>query len=287
MTRPAIDGATRFYGVLGHPVRASLSPALHNAAFAALGINAVYLPLPLHPRHLLEGVRGLLAVGIAGFNLTVPHKQAILPLLDDVAPAARHMGAVNTVRVDEGRLLGTNTDGAGFLLSLQRDLGWQAAGKRVLMLGAGGAGRGVGQALLLAGAAALIIANRTPVRAEELARALAARFPGREVAARTLDAAGEGLAVHLVVNTTSVGMGDGASPLNLSTLSVSEGVADIVYSPALTPLLAQAQALGLPHTNGIGMLLYQGWEAFRFWTGREAPIDVMRAALLAGLAARG
>jgi shikimate dehydrogenase len=283
------DGRTRLYGVLGHPVQASLSPALQNAGFRALGINALYVAFPVQPDRLAEAVRGLAAAGVGGFNLTVPHKVAILPLLDSVLPEAQAIGAVNTVRCEPAgggtRLTGTNTDGGGFLRSLERDLNFQPRGKRILLLGAGGAARGIAHALLREGAAALWIANRTPARATELAEALRARYPAAQIEALPLDGA-RGTAPHLLVNATTVGMGDGGSPVRLSEVRGAEAVLDIVYHPAETPLLAEARALGLPHANGIGMLLYQGAAALEFWTGQAAPVEPMRAALLAALKAR-
>lgn len=282
---PAINGATRLYGILGHPVAGSLSPAMHNAAFQALGINAAYVPFPVPPERLAEAVAGLSAAGVGGFNLTVPHKLAILPLLDEITPTAQAIGAVNTVRCEAGRLSGTNTDGAGLLASLAEELDWQPGGKTVLLLGAGGAARGIAFALLAAGAATLLIANRTPARAGELAAHCKAAFPKANLDTPAWTELA-GLGPHLLINATTVGMGDGASPADLEPLGVSEGVVDIVYSPLETPLLRNAAQRGLPTLNGLGMLLHQGALAFGFWTGQEAPLDVMREALLAGLKAR-
>ena len=280
-----IDGATRIYGILGHPVRSSLSPAMHNAAFRALGINAAYVPFPVSAEHFPEVVRALLLAGVSGFNLTVPHKIAILPLLADITPEARAIGAVNTVRCENGSMAATNTDAEGFRLSLENDLAWQPAGKRVLLLGAGGAARAIAFSLLPAGLGELGVANRTPARAEALASDCRAAQPGTKVGALEL-AATAGWAPELLVNATSVGMGDGKSPVELAGLKVREAVLDIVYTPVETPLLAEAARLGLARANGLGMLLYQGWLAFRFWTGQEAPLEVMRAALEGGLKAR-
>jgi shikimate dehydrogenase len=282
---PGLNGETRLYGVLGHPVRATLSPAMHNAAFQALGINAVYVAFPVPPAQLVAAVRGLVAAGLCGFNLTVPHKTAILPLLDGIEGDAQVMGAVNTVRCAEGRLTGTNTDGDGFLLSLRHDLDFDPAGRDILLLGAGGAARGIAHSLLAAGAARLRIANRGLERARALVEECRARFPAARVEALTLEQA-PGTRPDLLVNATTVGMGDGRAPLDLARVGVRQAVLDIVYHPAETPLLAQAGALGLRRANGVGMLLQQGWLAFRFWTGREPPLDVMREALQRGLSAR-
>ncbi len=279
---PALDGATAVYGLLGHPVRQSLSPAMHNAAFGSLSINAAYLPFPTPPEKLEAAVLGLSAADVKGFNLTMPHKTAILPMLSEILPAARTIGAVNTVRNDGGRLSGTNTDGEGFLRSLAEDLSFDPAGKEALLLGAGGAARAIAFALLSAGVSRLVIANRTVDRAESLAADCKEQNPAPAIEAASIhDLAGN--APHLLVNATTVGMGDGKSPVELEALRVREAVTDIVYHPLETPLLTQAKALGLAHTNGIGMLLYQGAAAFTFWTGREAPVKVMRAALLEGM----
>ena len=280
-----IDGETRLFGVLGHPVRASLSPAMHNAAFAALGMNARYVPFPTLPEYLETAVRGLAKAGVAGFNLTVPHKQTILPLLDEITPQARAIGAVNTVRVTDGQLHGANTDGDGLLAAIDEALGFSCKGAQVLILGAGGAARGIAFALLDAGASQLVISNRTAERAMELAKECARHFPKVEVTGISMDQAAT-LTTGLVINATSVGMGDGHSPVRLDKMQISAGVVDIVYNPLDTPLLLQARALGLPTADGLGMLLHQGWLAFQFWTGVEPPLDVMRTALAKGLAQR-
>ncbi|MDH4120706.1 MAG: shikimate dehydrogenase [Deltaproteobacteria bacterium] len=288
MTGRPIDGTTRLYGVLGHPVSHSLSPAMHNAAFGHLGINAAYVAFPVAPARLPQAIAGLWALGVAGWNLTVPHKESILPLLNTVLPAAQALGAVNTVRVEEdGSLTGTNTDGEGFLRSLDKDLGWNPAGRKALVLGAGGSARAVAAALLAGGVAELILANRTLERAEELAALCRGLAPQAKIDPLPLDQL-EGLAPHLLVNTTTVGMGEShLAPVALERVGVTQAVLDIVYSPPVTPLLAAAQRLGLAHANGLGMLLYQGALAFTFWTGQPAPEDVMRKALLEAMARKG
>ena len=284
-TPPAINGETELYGIIGHPVRHTLSPVIQNAALRALGLNAVYLPLPVAPEHVREALLGLAAVGAKGLNVTVPHKQAVIPCLLELTPEAAAIGAVNCLRLGEGGYEGTNTDGTGFMLSLQEDLAWYPQGKRVLLLGAGGAARAIGWHLLKEGVSRLTIANRTFERAQELARDLRAD-PGGEVDAVPLDAVG-GLGPHLLVNATSVGMGDGHAPVRLRTVEVTEGVIDIVYRPFSTPLLEQARELGLPRANGLGMLLYQGAAAFRYFAGLEAPVAAMREALHQALEAQG
>jgi shikimate dehydrogenase len=283
--QPGIDGGTRIYGIIGHPVRHSLSPVMQNAAFEALGLNARYVPFPVEPRRVGEALAGLAAAGVQGLNVTVPHKQAVMPFLKGLSGAARAIGAVNCLRLaDDGGYEGTNTDGVGFMLSLQHDLDFSPVGKVVLMLGAGGAARAIGWHLLEAGVARLTIANRTFERAQELARALRAD-PGGEVDAIPFDAV-EGKGPHLLINATSVGMGDGHAPVRLRTVEVREAVMDIVYSPPSTPLLEQARELGLARANGMGMLLYQGVAAFKYFTGEEAPVPAMREALVKALEQR-
>lgn len=281
----AIDGHTRVYGILGHPVRHSLSPAMHNAAFAALGTNAVYVAFPVAPERLGAALDGLAAAEVAGLNLTVPHKTAALAHLARCSEAARAIGAVNALRLEPEGWAGANTDGQGFLLSLERDLDWAPAGRRVLLLGAGGSARAIGYTLLRAGVAWLGLANRTPARAESLAADLAAHAGGTPVVPMGLEAAA-GRAPDLLVNTTTVGMGDDRAPLALEPVGVREAVVDIIYAPPRTPLLAEAERLGLRTANGLGMLLYQGVAAFAFWTGVEPPAGAMQAALEAGLAGR-
>jgi shikimate dehydrogenase len=280
MTAPhPIHGGTRVYGLLGQPVAHSLSPAMHNAAFRALGLDSVYVAFPVAPEQIETAISGLAAAGVAGFNLTVPHKSAILPLLTDITPEARAVGAVNTVRCEDGKLHGTNTDGTGFLLSLEHDLGIHPGGKTVLLLGAGGAGRAIAFSLLASDVERLIIANRTVENAQALAMEFGKSFPHSRIECVGLNSVA-GLEPHLLVQATPVGMGDEAIPVELERIGVSEAVVDIIYHPLETPLLKEAGRLGLPYANGIGMLLYQGVAAFRFWTGKEPPVTVMLEALM-------
>jgi shikimate dehydrogenase len=280
-----LSGRTRVFGIVGDPVSHSISPIIQNAAFRALGLDAVYVAFPIAPARLAQALPGLASAGVQGLNVTLPHKQAVIPLCAALTEEARAIGAVNTLKAGPDGWHATNTDGSGFMLSLEHDLHWAPRGKHALMLGAGGAARAVGWQLLKHGAARLTIANRHRERAEALAADLR-KSPGGEVAVVAFDGVA-GLAPDLLVNTTSVGMHDGRSPVELAALRVREAVMDIVYAPPVTPLLEQAAALGLPRTNGMGMLLYQGVAAFRFFTGEEPPVEVMRAALAEELARRG
>lgn len=280
-----ISGHTRVAGVVGWPVEHSVSPAMHNAAYAALGLDWCYLPFPVPPERLPEAIAGVRALGLAGVNVTVPHKQALLALMDELTPAAAAIGAANTVIARDGRLIGHNTDAAGFLRAL-REAGCEPAGITALVLGAGGAARAVVYALLEAGARVTVL-NRTVARAEALARDLSRGADG-EVRAASLDlAALRPLApqARLVVNATSVGMwragdaGAGASPWPEALPFPEDAMAyDLVYNPRETAFMRQARAAGARAVNGLGMLVHQGAEAFERWTGVAAPVEVMARA---------
>jgi shikimate dehydrogenase len=273
--------------LLAHPAGHSLSPVMHDAAFAALGIDARYEAWDVPPAELAAAVERLRDPEILGANVTVPHKRAVLTLLDDLDAEAAAIGAVNVVRRDAGRLLGGNTDGEGFLRSL-REAGLDPAGRHALLLGAGGAARAVGWALLRAGAADVRIVNRTHASAVALADALAAEAGGAVHALRDpLDGAEH---VDLWVNATSVGMRRGgvdpdASPLDPAAFArrgpgaTPAAAVDLVYRPRRTRFLRDAEAAGLVTLDGSGMLLHQGAAAFEAWTGRAAPLAAMRAAL--------
>ncbi|QWV95050.1 shikimate dehydrogenase [Geomonas oryzisoli] len=282
-----ITGKTTVTGIIGWPVSHSLSPVLHNAAFRALDLDWIYVPFPVAPERLAQGVAGLASVGVAGFSVTIPHKVAIIPLLDEVTPEAELIGAVNTVVVREGRLTGHNTDGIGLIAALRDKLSFSPQGKRILVLGAGGAARSAVVSLALAGAAGVTIANRSPDAAQGLAHLVAPRLPRTEFATGGLGILSDPgflAGFDLVVNTTSVGMaGDAFAGLALSALKPGACVYDMVYAPPVTPLLAQAGALGISCANGLGMLVAQGEAAFRIWTGATPPAGCMEGALAAVL----
>ena len=283
---------TQRLGIIGYPLGHSASPAFQQAALDHLGIDATYEAWPVEPERLAERVRRLRAPDLLGFNVTVPHKEAIIPLLDEIDAAARDIGAVNAVVHRGGRLVGANTDLGGFLRALREDGAYEPRGRSALLLGAGGAARAVAFALLAEGAARVAIANRSPERARVLADELAARFPAK-VDALSLDA--ETLAplldadamVDLLVNCTSLGMAHGpapdASPIPAGLIPATALVYDLVYNPPETPLLAAARRAGARTLGGLPMLVYQGAAAFRMWTGREAPVDVMMRAASAAL----
>ncbi len=271
-------------GLIGDPVAHSVSPAFQQAAFDALGIAARYEAWQTPAAALPARVAALRAPGVLGANVTVPHKQAVMPLLDDLDPAARRAGAVNTIVSRDGRLIGFNTDIAGFITALREDGGLDPAGMTAAVLGAGGAGRAVVVALLDAGAARILVLNRTVDRAEALVRDLtdgsgrlaAGALPSRADQAAPLRAAG------LLVHCTSIGMrhsrDEGALPIPAEAIPPDAFVADIVANPLVTPLLRAARERGCRTLGGLPMLVRQGAASFELWTGQPAPVDVMAAA---------
>ncbi len=278
-----IDGATTVVGVIGDAVRGSLSPRLHNAAFAALGLNWCYVGFRV-PRDRLEAaLRGLAALGAAGANITVPHKEAALAYLDETTEDARVIGAVNTVQVAGDRLIGHNTDAAGLLDALRLDGGVMPEEQRAVIVGAGGAARAAAFALAGAGAGAVTIINRNWDRAAALADAVR-RTVTCAVDAVPLDGAGVAGTLReatLLVQATTAGAGGqrALSAVPGTLLHPGLFVMDMVYDPRETVLLREARAAGCRTLGGLPMLLYQGARAFEIWTGRQAPLQVMRDAL--------
>ena len=266
--------------VIGYPIRHSISPVIHNAAFRALDLDWVFTAFEVAPGRAAVGAEGARDLGLAGLSVTMPHKADVIRALDRLSPVAEALGAVNTVlRQGSRQLIGENTDGAGFLDALRTDEGFDPAGRRCLVVGAGGAARAVVLALAGAGAADIIVANRTPSRADEAA----ALAPG---VARP-GSAEEADAVELIVNATPQGMaGDNSLPVRADALGPGQLVVDLVYHPVLTPLVEAARERGAAAANGLGMLIHQAAHAFRLWTGEDPPLEVMSAAALADLAMR-
>ena len=260
-------------GVLGHPVGHSRSPAIHNAAYAELGLDWHYVKLPVPPELFEETVRGLPASGYRGANVTIPHKLAALELADAASPAARSVGAANTLTFAGGRIEAENTDAGGLLDAIDRSVD----SLRALVLGAGGAGRAAAWALREAGAAEVAVWNRTPERAAALARDLGVAHAERP------------RATDVIVNATSVGL-DPATPdeealgqLGLAGADPPSLVVDLVYSAGgITPLQAWAERAGASFVGGLEVLVRQGARSFELWTGRPAPLAAMRAAAAAG-----
>ena len=284
-----ITGKTRNLGVIGWPIGHSLSPVLQNAALERAGLDYVYLSLPVKPELLPEAVAGLRAMEFRGINVTIPHKTAILPLLDEVDEDARIIGAVNTVVQEDGFLRGYNTDAVGFMGAL-RETGFDVTGKRVAVLGAGGAARAVLWALLKNKAGRISIGVRNPEKAKPLAgffqkygHVAVFLWSGEAFCSELSEA-------DLLVNTTPLGMHphvEDMPPVELSRVKKDALVYDIIYTPAETRFLREAAALGHPVLNGEGMLAGQGAEAFRLWTGKDADMSLMKEVLRAYLKRSG
>jgi shikimate dehydrogenase len=281
-----ITGHTRAAGVIGTPIRHSLSPAIFNAAFAAAGLDWTYLAFDVPEGAAGLALAGMRALGLEGLSVTMPHKSAVLDGLDELSPDAAALGAVNCISRRGALLRGENTDGPGFLDALRVDEGIDVAGLRCVVVGAGGAGRAVSHALGTAGVAAVVVVNRSRVPAE---RAAALAGPSGRVGDATALAEAD-----LVVNATPLGMGVVVTtagepeplPLEVDRLAPGQVVVDLVYHPAVTPLLEAARARGLRAVNGLGMLIHQAAHAFRHWTSEEPPLEAMSAAAVAALGHR-
>lgn len=266
-------------GIIGDPVRHSLSPRLHNAAFAAAGLDWVYAAFPVPAGEAAAALAGMRALRIAGLSVTMPHKAAAAGAVDRLSPAGARLGAINTVVLRDGLLLGETTDGEGFVDALRADPGLDPAGRRAVVLGTGGAARAVCVALADAGVAALGVVGRRP---EAVAGAVALA-PGIARSARVDEVAD----ADLVVNATPVGMGADSRALPFSLdparLGPGQSVVDLVYHPFVTPLVAAARERGAAATGGLGMLVHQAARQFVLWTGVPAPLEAMEAAARAAL----
>ena len=283
--RQFISGAARLAGVIGWPVSHSRSPLLHGYWLSSLDIDGAYVPLAVRPEDLETAVRALPGLGFRGANVTVPHKEAVMALMDSVDLTARRIGAVNTIVVlPDGTLEGRNTDAFGFIENLRdRAPGWRPGTGPAVVIGAGGAARAVVVGLLDTGVTEITIVNRTRARAEAIVTDIGdSRLVVTDWAARSHALEGAGL----LVNTTTLGMaGHGPLDLYLGVLPEQATVADIVYTPLETPLLAAARARGLAVVDGLGMLIHQGRPGFAAWFGVEPEADdALRQALLDDIA---
>ncbi len=268
---------TKIFGVIGHPIGRSLSPLMHTAALRAMHMDAYYAPFDVPKPDLAVMLRALLLAGVEGLNVTVPLKEAVIPLLDRIDPTAQAIGAVNTIVIRRGRTIGYNTDGIGFTKAL-RELGWRPGGSPTVVLGAGGAARAVVWELSRRPRAVVMIANRDVPRAQRLARWLTRRRPRVSVQAMSFSRVQLERA-ELLINATSVGMQtNDRLPLNLSRLQRGTLVYDLVYHRQ-TRLVQEARRQGCVAANGTSMLLYQGVQSLYLWLKRSPPIDVMRRAL--------
>lgn len=284
---------SQLLAIIGYPIFHSLSPVMYDAAFQAMGLDARFEAWSTPPAEVPAALQRLRSPEMLGMSVTIPHKEAVIPLLDDLEPTARAIGAVNCIAKADGRLIGHNTDRYGYRQAL-RDAGCDPAGMRVLVLGAGGAAHAVAYALMEAGAARLTIAGRTPARVEATVRHLRAVAPG-PTAIEGVGWWDEGFAracaeAQLIVNCTPIGMAhtatEGESPLGREQVRSGVWVSDIVYTPQETALLRLARAAGARTIGGLGMLVHQGVECVRLWTGRAAPFDIMMEAAAAALAVR-
>ncbi|WP_226677364.1 shikimate dehydrogenase [Mesobacillus jeotgali] len=272
----------KMFGVIGDPIAHSMSPAMHNDLFDLYGIDAVYLPFRVSNGNLEDAVKGLKALDVSGFNVTIPHKTDIITHLDKVDPLARAIGAVNTVKNENGLLVGYNTDGPGFVKGLEymaADLGSRSA----LIIGAGGASRAIYFSMAQAGIERIDLYNRTPEKAEELVDScpfkVASKIIGREGAEKSL------ADYQLIIQTTSIGMVPDTESLPLSPENISQNtiVSDIIYNPLQTKFLKEAFRRGAAVQNGVGMFVFQGALAFEIWTGIFPDVDRMEMNVLRNL----
>ncbi|MBM3263820.1 MAG: shikimate dehydrogenase [candidate division Zixibacteria bacterium] len=273
----AISGTTRVVGVCGHGIRYTLSPAMHNAAFRALGLDYVYVMFDVAPGRAREAAAGIRGLGLAGVNVTKPLKTEMIPFLDELTDEARRIGSVNTISHRDGQLFGATTDGAGLLRALET-MEVSVTGRSVLILGSGGAARAACAACVRAGAGRTVVAARNRQRGEETALVGPAETTSHEPASLRK-------ALHeadLVINAVPVDL-----ELEPEWFRTVQTVYDTRYDVADTLLMQTARAGGATTSNGIDMLLYQGTAAFEIWTGCDAPVEVMRAALINGLSRRG
>ncbi len=278
----AVNYKFELVGVLGYPVAENPTCVMQEAAFAELGLEWSYLTIEVKPEDLPDAMRGVRAFGMKGINLTIPHKVAVMPLLDEISPDATQIGAVNTVRRVGDRLIGENTDGKGFLRGLREEAGIDPRGKRVVILGAGGAARAICVELALAGAAQLTVVNRTVERGEALVADLKARTGANAHFEPWVGPYPVGWEADILVNATSIGLYpdvDAMPPVDLKVALPDLVVCDVVPNPPETRLIRTARAQGLKTLTGLPMLVYQGAIGFEMWTGRKAPEAVMKRAL--------
>jgi shikimate dehydrogenase len=276
------DFVAELVACLGQPVRENPTGVMQEAAFAALGLNWRYLTVEVPPAKLGDAITGVRALGMRGLNLTIPHKVAILQYLDRIAPDAALIGAVNTVRREGDELIGENTDGKGFLRGLRADAGVEPRGKRVVVLGAGGAARAIVTELALAGATDVLVVNRSSERGEQMVADLARKTNAPIRFEEWREPYRVPRAADLLVNATPVGLYpdvDAMPPIDLSDAAERLLVSDAVPNPPETALLKTARRRGLPVLDGLAMLVHQGAIGFRMWTGVEAPEAVMKEAL--------
>jgi shikimate dehydrogenase len=279
-----ISGKTVICGIIGDPIGHTMSPAMHNAAFKSLGLNYVYVPFKVKSMELRKAIEGIRGLNLRGVNVTIPHKVAVIQLLDKLDPLAERIGAVNTIVNDEGILTGYNTDATGFLQTLH-DRNIEPAEKKVLLLGAGGAARAIGHILTREKARVTILNRKQELSwAEDLAARLSRNY---KTEVKALELTPENLKkaisnAEILVNATSLGMSPeiDATPVPAELLRADLTVFDVVYNPLQTRLLREAKAAGAKTIDGLEMLVQQGAVSFEIWTSVKPPVDVMRQAVL-------
>lgn len=274
-----ITGKTLLVGIIGDPVEHSLSPPMHNAAFKHLEMDYVYVPFHVSGENLEKAIQGARSLEIRGLNVTIPHKTAVIPYLDEVDPAAQLIGAVNTIKFNEDKAKGFNTDGLGAVKALEEIT--PVKDKKVLIMGAGGAARALAFQLILNGIGDLVIANRTPEKAVQLALDIQSKLEFSPEATGLGEV--ELSSTDILINTTSVGMyphQDQPPLIRGQQMHPELVVNDVIYNPLKTNLLKEAESIGARTLNGTKMLLYQGMESFRIWTGVTPPVEVFERSLM-------
>jgi len=275
-------------GLIGDPVSHSVSPEMHNAAFEKLKLDYCYIPIQVDTKDLKKALDGIRAENFAGINVTIPHKEAVIPLLDEVTKLPRLIGAVNTIKNENGKLIGYNTDGAGFIESLKEDAKVNPKGKKVVLIGAGGAAKAVAIMLAEAGTKSLAVTDIIAEKAENLAEYVKSHFSIDAVAAseESKELKGAIKNCDILINATPVGMHPNVKGCPISDdIEIPKGilVCDLIYNPPETKFLKKAKESGAKTLNGIGMLVRQGALAFSIFTGKEAPVETMRNAVLKAL----
>ncbi len=280
-----VDVNTKLVGLLGNPLGHSFSPAMHNRAFDRLGLNFFYLPIEVKPENLKDVARGISRMNFAGYNVTIPHKVGIMEHLDNIDELAQGIGAVNTVTIENGVSTGHNTDGLGYVLSLESEADISVEGKTCFIAGCGGAARAVAMTLAFRNVGKIFLCNRTEQKAHDLSAEINENVrPCCEVVSMTTAAIKPVLSrTDVLINTTSIGMHPEEDRMPIDAGLIPEGivVSDIVYNPLKTKLLKVAAEKDCTIVTGLGMLVYQGAEAFRMWTGTEPPVAEMFAVVRA------
>lgn len=271
-------------GVIGDPISHSKSPVMHQAALAALGLPGSYVPMHVKPEQVGEAIAGIKTLGFRGINVTIPHKLEVIPYLEHLDETALRIGAVNTIVNDDGVLTGYNTDGIGYVRSLKEEAVPDLKGKRIMVLGAGGAARGIVYALSLESPDRITIANRTADKAQAMADEWKDLADIRGISMQQL--ASELGDIDILINTTSVGMHPNMShsPVDVDLIPEQAVVSDLIYNPLQTKLLEGSEAKGCKVHGGLGMFVNQGAYALEYWTGLPAPVAAMRTAVLNSMA---